>query len=70
MSLNAASESLQQALKLLMHQWRATSAQWKDAVGRRFEKNYMDEYEPIARATLKQLGELEQAIDLARRNVP
>lgn len=68
-SLKSAGDSLQQAWKALLDQWRTTAALWGDAAQSRFEKGYMDEYEPAVAATMRELGQLDQAIAEARRHV-
>ena len=67
--LSTAAESLQSAWQRLAHQWQTTVSLWGDAAQRRFQKGYMDEYEPTISAALKELGQLDQVIAQARRAV-
>lgn len=68
-SPQAAGDTLQQAWKSLLDQWRTTAALWRDAAQSRFEKSYMEEYGPTVAATMRELGQLGQVIAEARRNV-
>jgi uncharacterized protein YukE len=68
-SLKAASESILSAWKALARQWETTSNLWNDKVRQRFQKNYMEEYEPLISAALNGLGQLDQVIAQARQNV-
>ena len=68
-SIKAASESIQESWRLLLHQWQRTASLWSDAAQRQFQKSYMDEYEPAVIATLRELGRLEQVVAQARRSV-
>ena len=68
-SVGAASENIQQAWKQLSHQWQATASLWRDAAQRRFQKSYIEEYEPVVSAVLREMGQLEQVIAQARRSV-
>ena len=68
-ALKTVSENMQQAWKLLLHQWQMTASLWSDAAQRRFQKTYMEEYEPAVAATLRELGQLDQVITQARKNV-
>ena len=53
----------------LQAQWQKTSVMWNDSEKIRFEKEFWLEYEPIIRATLKQLERLDKVIDQAKREV-
>jgi hypothetical protein len=53
----------------LQAQWQKTSALWNDSAKVRFEKEFWQEYEPIIRATIKQLERLDQIVDQAKREV-
>lgn len=53
----------------LQTQWQKTSELWNDSEKFRFQKEFWQEYEPIIRATMKQLERLDQVIDQAKREV-
>ncbi len=68
-SLETVSESIQQAWALLLHQWQTTASLWRDAAQLRFQKSYMEEYEPTISAALRELEQLDRVIAQARRSV-
>ncbi len=53
----------------LQRQWQTTAAQWNDAVRHRFEREFIQEYEPVVLTTLKELDKLTQVIAQAQREV-
>ena len=62
-------ECLRQGLSLLLHQWQATSSLWSDAAQYRFQKTYIDEYEPVVSSVLAELSQLDRVIEQAKRAV-
>jgi hypothetical protein len=61
---------LETASKTLRHRWETTRSAWDDSVSHTFEKDYLALIEAQAQATLKELQQLAQTIDAARRAVP
>lgn len=64
-----ASETILHTWRSLKRQWETTSSLWNDAVKHRFQKTYMDEYEPVVSSVLKELDNLQEIIAQARRHV-
>ena len=62
-------EKIEAEWSKLQAQWQKTSAMWNDSEKIRFEKVYWQEYDPVIRASLKQLGRLDHVIDQAKREV-
>ena len=69
-SLQSPMAQLESAGKTLQHRWETTRSAWDDSVSRSFEKDYLSRIEAEAQATLKELQQLAQAIDAARRAIP
>lgn len=61
---------LETAGKTLHHRWETTKSGWDDPVSRAFESDYLTLIEAQVQATLKEMQQLAQAIDAARRAVP
>lgn len=55
--------------KRLSQQWQATSEKWNDLVRHRFEREFMQAYEPEVFAVLAQLQQLERVIARAREEI-
>jgi len=62
-------ESMRAAWTVLLRQWQASSSLWGDAVQHRFQKSYMEDYEPAVVAALRELAQLDQVIAQAKRHV-
>jgi hypothetical protein len=69
-ALHSPLNQLETAGKTLHHRWEATRAIWNDSVSQTFESDYLTLIEAQAQATLKEMQQLAQAIDAARRAVP
>jgi hypothetical protein len=69
-ALQSPMTQLETAGKTLHHHWETTRSTWDDSVSRSFEKNFLSLIEAKAQATLKELQQLAQAIDAAKRAVP
>lgn len=67
--LISARARLENEWHLLKDQWQATSAQWNDVVRHRFERDFMQEYEPVIRSALKGMDRLAAVIAQAQREV-
>jgi len=61
---------LETTVKTLHHRWETTKSAWDDPVSRAFESDYLTLIEAQAQATLKEMRQLAQTIDAARRTVP
>jgi hypothetical protein len=61
---------LETAGKTLHRRWETTKSAWDDHVSHTFESDYLTVIEAQAQATLKEMQQLAQAIDAARRAVP
>lgn len=68
-NLSQAHSQIQDTWRLLSRQWQATAAQWNDAARLRFEREFIQEYEPTVRTTLKELDKLAQVITQAQKEV-
>jgi hypothetical protein len=68
-NLRTNQESIISEWSKLQAQWQKSSVMWNDSEKIRFEKEFWQEYEPIIRATLKQLERLDQVIDQAKHEV-
>jgi len=53
----------------LRQSWQRTSAHWGDELHDRFEREFMDAYEPAIRAAQVQLDRLQSLLSEARRSV-
>lgn len=53
----------------LQHQWQATSDQWRDLLRHRFEREYMQAYQPAVMTILKEMDKLDNIINQARREL-
>jgi hypothetical protein len=53
--------------KLLVH-WDATKLEWRDAVARDFEAQYLDELEPQLSATIERMRILSDVLNSACRD--
>jgi len=60
---------LQAEWQRLQDQWALTLECWRDAVCRRFEREYWQEYERTIRPALQQMERLDEVIAQARREV-
>ena len=69
-ALHSPMAQLETAGKTLHHRWETTKSAWDDPVSRIFESDYLTLIEAQAQATLKEMQQLAQAIDAARRAVP
>jgi hypothetical protein len=69
-ALHSPMTQLETAGKTLHHRWETTKSSWDDSVSRTFESDYLTLIEAQAQATLKEMQQLAQAIDTARRAVP
>jgi hypothetical protein len=54
---------------LLQRQWQVTTGLWNDAARHRFEREFIQGYEPTVLTTLKELDKLTQVIAQAQREV-
>ncbi len=54
---------------LLQRQWQVTTGLWNDFARHRFEREYMQTYEPTVFAALKELDRLAQVIAQAQKEV-
>jgi hypothetical protein len=68
-SLTDARERLDAAWKSLQERWRDTSVVWKDAISRRFERDFWQEFERQVPPTLEEMQKLAGVIAQARRQV-
>lgn len=69
-ALHSPMTQLETAGKTLHHRWETTRSGWDDSVSRAFESDYLALIEAEAQATLKEMQQLAQAIDAARKAVP
>jgi hypothetical protein len=69
-ALQSPMTQLETASKTLHHRWETTRSAWDDPVSRIFESDYLALIEAQAQATIKELQQLAQTIDAARRAVP
>src|SRR6266567_3255174 len=69
-ALHSPLTQLETAGKTLNHRWETTKTAWDDRVSHTFESDYLSIIEAQAQATLKEMQQLAQAIDAARRAVP
>jgi hypothetical protein len=68
-ALHSPLTQLETASKTLHHRWETTKPVWNDPVSRTFESDYLTLIEAQAQATLKEMQQLAQAIDAAKRAV-
>jgi len=68
-NLNTTHDQLAARWKVLQQRWQAVRAQWDDAVARRFQQEFWQEYERVLPATLQELQKLAEVVAQARRNV-
>ena len=69
-ALHSPLRQLETASKTLHHRWETTKEAWDDHVSHTFESDYLSLIEAQAQATIKELQQLAQAIDAARRAIP
>jgi len=69
-ALHSPMTQLETTVKTLHHRWETTKSAWDDPVSRAFESDYLTLIEAQAQATLKEMRQLAQTIDAARRTVP
>ncbi len=62
-------EKLRGEWQKLHHQWLTTSEQWRDLLRYRFEREFMQEYQPTIMVTLDKMQKLEHLITQARREL-
>ncbi len=53
----------------LQHQWQATSEQWRDLLRHRFEREFMQAYQPGVMTALKEMDKLDNIINQAQREL-
>ncbi len=68
-SLSQSHEQLQSEWSRFQHQWQTTASQWNDTARYRFERDFIQAYEPAIAAVLKELAKLDQVIAQAQRAV-
>ena len=68
-SLLDAHDHLDNGWQRLQQQWRASRDQWSDPVSRSFEREFWQEYDRVAPATLHEMQKLSEVIAQARRAV-
>ena len=61
---------IEEAWKRLHQQWEDVTEHWEDAVSRDFEKQYIEPLAIQIRSTLKELDQLTDMIEQARRDIP
>jgi hypothetical protein len=69
-ALHSPLNQLETAGKTLHHRWEATKAVWNDSVSETLERQHLTFIEEQAQATFKEMQQLAQTIDAARRAVP
>ena len=69
MSLNATLNSLDNAFRVALRQWRDSRALWNDPVAWSFEKVYWQPLEQQTQATQREMEALEQVMEQAKRHV-
>jgi len=62
-------DRLQTEWQRLQDRWALTSERWRDAVRRRFEREYWQEYERTIFPALEEMDRLDKVIAQARREV-
>lgn len=68
-NLNNSREQLENGWLLLKNQWQITAVSWNDEACRRFEREFMDEYEEIIQSTIRQMDNLAQVLSQASKQV-
>jgi hypothetical protein len=53
----------------LQHQWQATGGQWRDLLRHRFEREFMQAYQPAVTTVLKEMDKLDNLINQAQREL-
>jgi hypothetical protein len=69
-ALHSPMTQLETTGKTLHRHWETTRSAWDDSVSHTFESDYLALIEAELQATLKEMQQLAQAIDAARRAVP
>lgn len=67
--MKQAQEHLRQEWLRLETQWQKAGEQWRDLLRHRFEREFMQAYEPTVFDTLQEMRKLEEIIARARREV-
>ena len=67
--MKQAQEHLRQEWLRLAAQWRFADSQWQDLLRHRFEREYMQLYEPTVSSTLNAMQKLDKLIEQAKREL-
>ena len=68
-SLRSAQERLTSSWSLLRQKWETAQSKWKDDAQRRFARESWPDYEQIPPQVISEIGNLDQVISRARREV-
>lgn len=68
MSVAASKAQLNDAMKTLHAQWRATREQWQDAAAQRFEDNHLATAERSVHAAVRAMDQLDEVLRRIQRD--
>jgi uncharacterized protein YukE len=60
-------EQLRQALRALQRGWEEVQARWRDPVAERFQKEFIEPWEPLVHEMLQELEALDEELLEAER---
>ena len=63
--LNSSDRLVINALKDLQRQWEETAAQWRDQARADFEKDYIQDLQPLAKSAIAAMGEIDRMLKQA-----